>query len=81
VITAPNALVEQSGISDPVAYRSLIDWQNVGSNYEGSSIFRRIDGAAERIEFDYAASQQPFRHTTFPGDLPDLSTLLDEDVR
>ena len=51
------------------------------SKFYRSSIFRRIDGAAERIEFDYAASQQPFRHTTFPGDLPDLSTLLDEDVR
>jgi hypothetical protein len=58
------ALVEQTGIEEPDRYRSAVEWLDGGSRYEGSSVFRRIDGVAERIEIDYASSGQPLVHTT-----------------
>jgi hypothetical protein len=58
------ALVEQTGIEEPDRYRSAVEWLDGGSRYEGSSVFRRIDGVAERVEIDYASSGQPLVHTT-----------------
>ncbi|MEI6241744.1 MAG: hypothetical protein WCR51_15270, partial [Planctomycetia bacterium] len=58
------ALLEQTGIEEPDRYRSAVEWLDGGSRYEGSSVFRRIDGAAERVEIDYASSAQPLVHST-----------------
>ena len=58
------ALVEQTGVEEPDRYRDAVEWLDGGSRYQGSSIFRRIDGAAERLEIDYASSGQSLVHTT-----------------
>jgi serine/threonine protein kinase len=58
------ALVEQTGIEQPDRYRGAVDWLDGGSRYEGSGVFRRIDGAAERVEVDYASATPPLAHTT-----------------
>jgi serine/threonine protein kinase len=49
-------LLEQAGVGDPEAYQTAIEWVDAGGRYEGSPIFRRIDGAAERVEIDYASA-------------------------
>ncbi|MDA0969142.1 MAG: serine/threonine-protein kinase [Planctomycetota bacterium] len=54
-------LIEQSGIEDPEVYRGRVRWTDAGSRYEGSPIFRRIDGAAERVEIDFSALAQPLQ--------------------
>jgi len=56
------ALLEQSGLAEPDRYRAAAEWLDAGSRYAGSSVFRRIDGAAERVESDYASSGQPLLH-------------------
>lgn len=58
------ALLEQSGIAEPDRYRTAIEWLDANSRYEGSSIFRRIDGSAERVEMDFAAAPQPLIHSS-----------------
>ena len=57
------AVLEQSGIGDPEAYRTGIEWIDAASRYEGSGVLRRIDGAAERFEIDFASQPQPMNHT------------------
>ncbi|MEI6036783.1 MAG: serine/threonine-protein kinase [Planctomycetota bacterium] len=57
-------LLEQSGIEEPDVYRAAIEWVDVSSRYEGSRVFRQIDGSAERVELDFAASPQPLVHTS-----------------
>ncbi len=54
-------LIEQSGIEDPEVYRGRVRWVDAGSRYEGSPIFRRIDGAAERVEIDFASLPLPMQ--------------------
>jgi hypothetical protein len=56
------ALIEQAGVGDPEVYRAAVEWLDSGGRYEGSELFRRIDGAAERVEMDYASSPQPLVH-------------------
>lgn len=70
-IAEGRALLEQSGIGDPDAYRIAIEWLDSGSRYEGSPIFRRIDGAAERVEIDYAAASQDLLHVAEDSDWGD----------
>ncbi len=62
------ALLEQAGIGDPEAYRAAIDWVDVGGRYEGSPVFRRIDGAAERVEIDYASAAEGLVHVADDAD-------------
>jgi hypothetical protein len=62
------ALIEQHGVGDPEAYRAAVEWLDAGGRYEGSGIFRRIDGAAERVEMDYASSPQPLVHLPATAD-------------
>ena len=57
-------LLEQSGIEEPDSYRPRIEWLDANSRYQGSSVFRRIDGSAERVEMDFAASPQPLVHSS-----------------
>lgn len=56
------ALIEQSGLEEPNRYRSVVEWLDAGSRYAGSSVFRRLDGGAERVEADYASSGQPLAY-------------------
>jgi len=58
------ALIEQTGVEQPDRYRGAVDWLDSGSRYEGSGVFRRIDGAAERVESDYSSAVPPLAHTT-----------------
>lgn len=55
-------LIEQSGIEDPEVYRGRVRWVDGGSRYEGSTLFRRIDGAAERVDIEFASLDQPLQH-------------------
>ena len=64
VVPEGRVLLEQSGIEEPERYRAAIEWLDVNSRYEGSNIFRRIDGSAERVEMDFAASPQPLIHSS-----------------
>jgi len=57
-------LLQQSGIEEPDVYRAAIEWIDMSSRYEGSRVFRQIDGSAERVELDFAASPQPLVHTS-----------------
>jgi len=57
-------LLQQSGIEEPDVYRTAIEWIDMSSRYEGSRVFRQIDGSAERVELDFAASPQPLVHTS-----------------
>ncbi|NDC63273.1 MAG: serine/threonine protein kinase, partial [Planctomycetia bacterium] len=66
------SLLEQSGVADPDLYRPAVEWIDGGSRYEGSDVFRRIDGSAERVEMDYAASPQPLIHSHRLDDWPVL---------
>lgn len=63
VVPEGRVLIEQSGIEEPARYRAAIEWIDANSRYEGSNLFRRIDGSAERVEMDYAASPQPLAHS------------------
>ncbi len=63
VVPEGRVLLEQSGIEEPARYRTAIEWLDANSRYEGSNLFRRIDGSAERVEMDYAASPQPLAHS------------------
>ncbi|MFM8892233.1 MAG: serine/threonine-protein kinase [Planctomycetia bacterium] len=58
-----HGLLEQTGIGDPEAYRPAVEWVDIGSRYEGSGVFRRIDGAAERMEMDYTSQPQSLDHS------------------
>jgi hypothetical protein len=64
VLPEGRVLLEQSGIEEPDRYRAAIEWLDANSRYEGSNIFRRIDGSAERVEMDFAASPQPLVHSS-----------------
>ncbi len=66
------ALVVQSGIETPEAYEPAVEWVDAGSRYEGSDTYRRIDGAAERIDIDFAAAAAPMEHSSRigPADTP-----------
>ena len=70
VVPEGRPLLEQSGVGDPEAYRSAIVWIDAASRYEGSGVWRRIDGAGERFEIDFDAQPQPMNHTTTIGDWP-----------
>ena len=64
VVPEGRVLLEQSGLEEPARYRTAIEWLDANSRYEGSNLFRRIDGSAERLELDYAASPQPLAHSS-----------------
>ncbi|MFM9194513.1 MAG: hypothetical protein ACKOWG_01980, partial [Planctomycetia bacterium] len=66
------SLLEQSGVGDPDGYRPAVEWVDAASRYEGSGILRRIDGAAERFDVDFASQPHPFNHAAkieaWPGE-------------
>jgi hypothetical protein len=66
------AFVEQAGIADPEDYLAAVDWLDRNGRYEGSRIFRRIDGAAEREELAFGqATVPPLLHDSRVGPVPD----------
>ena len=62
-LTPPGlTLIEQSGIGQPDAYRAAVEWIDAGGRYEGATVFRRIDGAAEREETPFSGVSPALRH-------------------
>ena len=62
-VTPPgHGFLEQVGIGPPDVYRTAIDWLDTGGRYEGSAIFRRIDGAAEREEITFSVAPGRLQH-------------------
>jgi hypothetical protein len=72
IVPEGQALIQQTGVGDPEAYQPAIEWMDAGSRYQGSGIFRRIDGAAERLEVDYASHPQRLDHALKIDDWPDV---------
>ncbi len=62
-LTPPGlTFIEQSGIGQPDAYRAAVEWIDAGGRYEGATVFRRIDGAAEREEIPFSGVSPTLRH-------------------
>jgi len=61
----PAAFIEQVGVAEPEAYQTAIVWRDRLGRYEGSRIFRRIDGAGDPVEIDFAAAPRPLVHQPF----------------
>jgi serine/threonine protein kinase len=59
LISDEQAFLEQSGIAEAEDYEQAVVWLDDGSEYEGTNVYRRIDGATERIDLDFAAPSQP----------------------
>ena len=79
IVTDPSrALIEQTGIADPDAYASAVSWLDGHGRYEGTRIFQRIDGAAERIETVFGDPSVPFVHDPQVGVIPDPSGWEDQ---
>ena len=74
LIPEPAALLEQAGVAEPEIYQAAIDWQDWRGRYEGSRFFRRIDGAGDPIEIDYASAGRPLNHQAFLDTWPALSS-------
>jgi hypothetical protein len=67
-LTPPGeTLLEQAGIGLPDAYRAAIEWSDSSGRYEGASVFRRIDGAAEREEMPFSTVTPALRHEASIG--------------
>ena len=70
-LTAGAPLVAQSGVADPGDYEPRVTWRDRGSRHEGSDVFRRIDGAAERIDMLFRDQPAAFRHASQVQQWPD----------
>jgi predicted Ser/Thr protein kinase len=62
--TAGAPLITQTGVADPADYEPRVTWRNRGSRHEGTDVFRRIDGAAERIDMFFRDQPAAFRHAS-----------------
>ena len=65
LVPEPAALIEQVGVAEPEAYQAAVNWMDRLGRYEGSRIFRRIDGAGDTVEIDFAAAPRPLAHQPF----------------
>jgi predicted Ser/Thr protein kinase len=72
------ALIEQSGIAEPDAYKAAVSWLDGHGRYEGTRIFQRIDGAAERVETEFGDPTIPFVHDIQVGVTPDPAAWEDQ---
>ena len=61
----------QAGVGDAEAYRPAVEWIDAASRYEGSGVLRRVDGAAERFEIDFASHAQALDHESRIMEWPD----------
>jgi serine/threonine protein kinase len=64
------SFIEQTGISEPEAYLAALLWKDRHGRYEGSRVFQRIDGAAERVELPFGQPTVPLVHDPRVADLP-----------
>ena len=60
--TAGAPLITQTGVAEPADYEPRVTWRNRGSRHEGTEVYRRIDGAAERIDMFFRDQPAVFRH-------------------
>jgi len=67
VVPESSALLEQVGVAEPEAYQEAIQWADHRGKYEGSRIFKKIDGAGDLIEIDYSSAGQPMEYQGFSG--------------
>jgi len=65
------AFIEQAGIAEPEAYLAALSWRDRHGRYEGSRVFQRIDGAAERVEVPFGQPNVPLVHDPRVAALPD----------
>lgn len=72
------AFIEQTGISDPDAYAAAVSWLDDHGRYEGTQVFQRIDGAAERVETVFGDPSVPFVHDPVIGMVPDPAGWEDQ---
>jgi hypothetical protein len=85
-LTPPGlTFIEQSGIGQPDAYRAAVEWNDAGGRYEGATVFRRIDGAAEREEIPFTGVSPTLRHEPSiggwsEGNLWDFPAMLPADA-
>lgn len=70
LVPEPAALIEQVGVAEPEAYQAAVEWRDRLGRYEGSRIFRRIDGAGDAVEIDFAAAPRPLAHQPFFSSWP-----------
>ncbi len=71
------SFVEQSGIAEPDVYLTALSWLDRHGRYEGTRIFQRIDGAAERVETVFGQPSAPFIHDAQAGEVPDSASWGD----
>jgi serine/threonine protein kinase len=72
------AFIEQTGIADPDAYAAAVSWLDGHGRYEGTRVFQRIDGAAERVEKVFGDPSVPFVHDPVCGVIPDPTGWEDQ---
>ncbi len=71
VVTDPaRPFIEQSGAAPPEDYAAAVGWQDRHGRYEGGRVFRRIDGAAERVELLFGDPTVSLVHEPAVGSLP-----------
>lgn len=65
------SFIEQAGIAEPEAYLTALSWRDRHGRYEGSRVFQRIDGSAERVEVPFGQPNVPLVHDPRVAALPD----------
>jgi serine/threonine protein kinase len=65
--------VLQAGVGEPDRYRAALAWIDERSRYEGTGVFQRIDGAAERVDVGFREILPPLFHESVVGQRPDPS--------
>jgi hypothetical protein len=70
---ADRPFVLQAGVGEPDRYRAALTWIDERSRYEGSGVFQRIDGAAERVDVGFREILPPLFHEAEVGASPDPS--------
>jgi len=71
VADTARSFIEQAGIAEPEAYLAALTWRDRHGRYEGSRVFQRIDGAAERVEVPFGQPNVPLVHDPRVAALPD----------
>ncbi|NBX30552.1 hypothetical protein EBR04_08975, partial [bacterium] len=69
-------LIVQTGIREPADYEVDVSWRDQASRYAGTDIFRRVDGAAERMEVMFRDQPSGMRHVPRVAAWPDAESWL-----
>jgi hypothetical protein len=62
VTPAGRGFLEQVGIGLPDVHRAAVEWTDSDGTYEGTGVYRRIDGAAEREDVPFSQGPGGLRH-------------------